>query len=82
MVWANLIYALVMMVASYAISYYTQRKMQKGNEAQVGQMDVPTAEAGKTVPVVFGTILVKNSNVIDYFDPKTTEIKSGGGGKK
>ena len=81
MIWANLVYALVMMIASYAISYYTARK-SKGNEAQVGNLDVPTAEAGKTVPVIFGTILVKDANVIDYFDAKTEEITQGGGGKK
>lgn len=82
MVWWNIAYAFVMMIASYAISYYTTRKMQKGQQAQVGEMDIPTAEAGKTVPVVFGTILVKSSNVIDYFDPKTSEIKSESGGGK
>lgn len=81
MIWLNIAYALVMMVASYAISYYTARK-SKGNEAQVGNMEVPTAEAGKTIPVIFGTILVKDANVIDYFDAKTEEIKSGKGGKK
>lgn len=81
MIWLNIAYALVMMIASYAISYYTARK-SKGNEAQVGNMEVPTAEAGKTIPVIFGTILVKDANVIDYFDAKTEEIKSGKGGKK
>lgn len=75
MIWGNLIYALVMMVASYAISYITMRKSQKSNDAQAGNLDVPTAEAGKTVPVVFGTMLIKDSNVIDYFDAKVEEIK-------
>lgn len=76
MIWLNIVYALVMMIASYAISYYTASKMNKGNEAQVGNMDVPTAQEGKTIPVVFGTLLIKDANVIDYFDGKTEEIKS------
>lgn len=81
MVWWNLVYALVMMVISYAISFAMMPKSTM-SDATVGAMDVPTAEAGKTVPVIFGTILVKDSNVIDYFDAKTVAIESGGGGKK
>ena len=76
----DLIIALVMMVVSYAISYAMQPRPER-NDAVVGNMDVPTAEAGKTIPVVFGTMLIKDSNVIDYFDPKTVAIESGGGGK-
>ena len=57
------------------------RPRPERNDAVVGNMDVPTAEAGKTIPVVFGTMLIKDSNVIDYFDAKTVAIKSGGGGK-
>lgn len=75
MIWAQLVYALVMMVVSYAISYYTTRRA-KPQDTQVGNFDVTTAEAGKTIPVIFGTILIKDSNVIDYFDAKTDEIKS------
>lgn len=77
----DLIIALVMMVVSYAISY-AMRPRPERNDAVVGDMDIPTAESGKTIPVVFGTMLIKDSNVIDYFDPKTVAIKSGGGGKK
>lgn len=76
MIWFQIAYAIVMMIASYAISYYTARKAQKSQDARVGAMDVPTAESGKTIPVIFGTILIKDSNIIDYFDAKTTEIRS------
>lgn len=76
----DLIYAIVMMVISFAISYAMQPRPER-NDAVVGSMDVPTAEAGKTIPVVFGTMLIKDSNVIDYFDPKTYPITTSGGGK-
>ena len=56
----DLIYALVMMVISFAISYAMQPRPER-NDAVVGSMDVPTAEAGKTIPVVFGTMLIKDS---------------------
>ncbi len=70
------IFAFVMMIISSALNYYIgRRNRQKNRDAQVGNFDVPTAEEGKTIPVVFGTILVKDANVLDYFDPKTKEIK-------
>lgn len=31
-------------------------------------LDNPTAEAGRPIPVVFGTLYVKGGNVIDYMD--------------
>ncbi len=31
-------------------------------------LDNPTAEAGRPVPVVFGTLYVQGGNVIDYMD--------------
>lgn len=80
MVWVNLLYSLVMMVVSYAIQMALAPK-QQNNDAVVGDVDVPTAEDGKTIPVVFGTILVKDSNIIDYFDARTEAIKTKGGKK-
>jgi hypothetical protein len=48
-----------------------------------GNLDVPVAEAGKPIPVLFGTRVIRQANVVWYGDVKTTEIRqSGGGGKK
>lgn len=76
-----LLYYLIITIVSYAISYASMPKPQTNNPT-AGELDTPTAEAGKGIPVVFGTIVIKDSNVIDYFDAKTDAIKSGGGGKK
>ena len=77
----ELLIALVMMVVSYAISYTLTPRPER-NDAVAGNMEVPTAEAGKNIPVIFGTILIKDTNVIDYFDPQIDAIKrSTGGGK-
>ena len=76
----DLIYALVMMVISFAISYAMQPRPERNN-AVVVCIDLSTAEAGKTITGVRGTRLSKDSNVIDYFDPKTYPITTSGGGK-
>ena len=80
MVFMNLIISLVMMVIAYAIQMILMPRPEN-NDAVVGDMDIPTAEDGKTIPVVFGTILLKDSNIIDYFDAQAEAIKSGGGKK-
>lgn len=61
--WLQLIVAIVMLVVSYLLTPKpkTQRPtftMQDG--------DTPTAEAGKPLPVVFGTVTVKSLNVLWY----------------
>lgn len=49
-----------------------------------GNLDVPVAESGKAIPVLFGTRVIRQANVVWYGDVKTTEIRqsSGSGGKK
>lgn len=79
--WVQLAYAFVMLIIGTALSMMVAKK-QKPTNATVSEADVPTAEVGKDIPVIFGTILIKDSNVIDYFDPQTSEIKTSGGGKK
>lgn len=43
--------------------------------------DVPVAEQGRPVPVVFGTVLVEGANVLWYGDLSSTPIKTKGGKK-
>ncbi len=74
----NLAYALVMMVVSYAIQIALTPKPQ---QPTAGNLDVPTPAAGATVPVLFGTNIVKSSNIIWYGDASVQAIKSKGGKK-
>lgn len=76
--WEYVIYAVVMLVASYAITLSMQQKPER---PVAGQLDVPTAKEGGNIPVCFGRNIVKQSNVIWYGDPSTSEIKSKGGKK-
>lgn len=72
------IYAMIMLVVSYAV---TMSMMPKPEKPVAGQLDVPTAEPGGVVPVCFGENILKQSNVIWYGNASTTEIKSKGGKK-
>ena len=70
---------LVLMIVSTAIQMSANKSAMPEREA--GKLDTPTAEEGSSIPVIFGTVVIKSSNVIWYGDAMTTEIKSSGGGK-
>lgn len=62
----QLVVALVLVVVSVVLT--PQAKQQK---AEIRELEDPTADAGREIPVVFGTISVKDSNVL-WFGEKTT----------
>jgi hypothetical protein len=74
----------VAFVAAAVVSYSLAPKPPEQRPPAVRDVEVPTAEAGKPIPVVFGTILLKSPNIVWYGDLKYKAIKkkSGGGGKK
>lgn len=43
--------------------------------------DLPTAEEGRPIPVVFGTVTITGANVTWYGNLRTKAIKSKGGKK-
>jgi len=55
---------LVLQVVSYLLM--PKPKVPKPEAAK--DMDNPTAEAGREIPVVFGTVTIKGLNILDYGD--------------
>lgn len=47
----------------------------------VQEVEAPTAEEGRAIPVLFGTRDIKGANVVWYGDVKTVAIKKKGGKK-
>lgn len=75
---------LALMAVSTVYQYTQIRKMQKQqkqNQSKPSQIDGSIADYGKRTSGFYGTTWTYGNNV-DEFDPYTTEIKSGGGGKK
>lgn len=60
----SLLVGLVLNVVSYLLS--PKPKQNKPESAR--NMDDPTAEAGREIPVVFGTMTVQSLNVLWYGD--------------
>lgn len=72
--WGQLAVALVLAIVGYALA----PRPPKPKPASLEDVQVPTAEEGRPVPVVFGTVRVTGSNVIWYGDLSTSKIKEGG----
>ena len=60
MPWVAIIAALVFTVVAYAIT----PKPKAAKPPAAADMEDPTADAGRPIPVVFGTITVKGLNVL------------------
>lgn len=69
-----LIVSVVLNVVAYAIT--PKPKAPKPDAVEEGQ--VPTASAGRSIPVIFGTVMIKEPNVLWHGDKSsnTTEIKA------
>lgn len=70
-----LVYLIIVVVLAYAL----QPKAQNKKPPTLDELDIPTAEEGKPIPVVFGTWIVKSPNIVWYGDLGYTKIKSSGG---
>lgn len=71
-------------IATIALTAYTlmnQPKQQTPAPATLQDFDVPKAEEGAVIPVLFGTKIIRAPNVLWYGDLKTVPLKKKGGKK-
>lgn len=72
----------VIIIGSLLLSYALMPKPPAPKPAELSDVDAPTAEEGRPIPVVFGMVLVKGSNVVWYGDLQADPIRKKSGGKK
>lgn len=72
---------LILLVVSSIVSYALRPKPPVPKPAALEDFDIPVAEQGRPIPVVFGTILLTGPNVLWYGDLRTSAIKEKGGKK-
>lgn len=82
MVWNFFVQIVASLVLS-AISYALTPKSKSGAPTAAGldDFDLPTAEDGRPIPVVFGTVLLSGPNVVWAGDLKVDPIRKKGGKK-
>lgn len=70
-------WALVLLVASYAITMLTM-KTQNQQPASLEDFDIPQVDEGTPHAVVFGDVWLEGWQVLWYGNYRTTKIKSKG----
>lgn len=75
------LWAVAMLVASFVITALLMPKPQNAKPASLEDFDVPTAEDGREIPVLFGTRDIEAPNCVWYGDLKAKAIKKKGGKK-
>jgi hypothetical protein len=70
----DILILLLIQVVVASLSYLLAPKPQKQKPAAAQDWQNPTAEAGRPIPVIFGTIKVTGSNVLWYGDKSITTI--------
>lgn len=75
MVW----WVVVIFIVALAIGLSAGGPQQPSPSVQ--EIEAPTAEEGRAIPVLFGTRDIKGPNVVWYGDVKTVAVKKKGGKK-
>lgn len=66
---------IVAAIALTAVQYLLMPKPKAPKPEAVKDLEDPTAEAGKPVPVPFGTITIKGLNLLAYMDKTKNTYK-------
>lgn len=66
---------LLISLAVNVAAYLILPKPKQGKPAAAAQLEAPTADAGKPVMVVFGTVTVSELNVLFYTDKSQRDFK-------
>lgn len=72
-------FMLVVMVVSALVSYSMAPKQQPPPPAALQDFNVPTAEEGRAIPVVFGTVYITGPNVIWYGHLRARPVRTKSG---
>lgn len=73
---------LLISLALNVIAYLLQPKPKQAQPASTEDMEDPTAEAGRPIPVLFGTMTIKGTNILWYGEKQVTTYKKSSSSKK
>lgn len=68
-------------VVALVVAYAATPKPQSQPPAGLGDINVPTAEDGRAIPVLFGTRKLRGPNVVWYGDLRVVAVRKKGGKK-
>jgi hypothetical protein len=80
MMWNFLLVWVVTTVLSALLA--PRPKVQDAQPGQIGEKDIPMASQNAPIPVLFGTRVLSQPNVVWYGDVQVQPIRKSSGGKK
>lgn len=66
---------LLLAIAFNVLAYLLMPRPKKDQPEEVKDMENPTADAGRPIPVVFGTVTMKGLNVLWFGDKRKDTFK-------
>lgn len=69
----SIVASLLISIALNVVAYALMPRPRSGKSESVQDLENPTAEAGKPLPVIFGEITIKDPNVLWYGDKMTKQ---------
>lgn len=70
---------LIIFIAALAVATVLAPKAPGQKPASLTDFTIPTAEPGRPIPVIFGTVVVTAPNVVWFGDLAQAPVKAGGG---
>ena len=73
-------FALFLFIGTTVLSALLQKRPKDAQPSSLGDFTFPTAQEGRAIPVIFGTVKMAAPNVVWYGDLSVDAIKKKGGG--
>lgn len=69
-------------VVGLLVAYSQVPKAQNQKSAAFSDVQAPTAEEGREIPVLFGTMMIRNPNIVWYGNFSAAPVEGSSGSKK
>jgi hypothetical protein len=74
-----IIWYIALLIVALVVAYAMAPKPPEPEPPELNDIDAPTAEEGKDIPVLFGTCLIRSPNIVWYGKLRTTPIRKKAG---
>lgn len=68
-------------LALQVVAYVLMPRPRQDQPEETKELDIPTSEAGKPIPVIFGDVTISSPNIIWWGEKRTSKKEIDGEGK-